>query len=119
MKITAVVATPLYAPRWLPYTDEDGLVYGGTEGRAGSDGRPSDQDKKRRQLAGKESRGGVIVIETDGPLVGLGEVSTCWTPDGVEQCRCVTEQLAALVVRSDSFAMHSSTTAREYVTDTE
>ena len=41
---------------------------------------------------------GVVVIETDGGHVGLGEVSTCWSPDGVEQCTCVTERLAPLVV---------------------
>jgi muconate cycloisomerase len=98
MKITAVTATALYAPRWLPYTDENGVAFAGGEGRAGSDGRPADQNSRRGQKAGQESRGGVVVIETDGPHVGLGEVSTCWSPDGVEQCRCVTERLAALVV---------------------
>ena len=58
MKITAVTATALYAPRWLPYVDEDGIAFSGGEGRAGSDGRPEDQNTRRRQKAGKESRGG-------------------------------------------------------------
>ena len=34
---------------------------------------------------------------TDSEHTGVGEIATCWTPDGVDQCRCVTEKLAPLV----------------------
>eukprot|EP01050_Picozoa_sp_SAG11_P014814 SAG11_NODE_1863_length_4154_cov_3.719359_2_plen_131_part_00 len=104
MQITGVTATPVYAPRWLPYVDEQGEAFSGGEGRAGVDGRPDDQNERRRQPAGKESRGGIVVLRTDAcdgggaPVLGLGEVSTCWTPDGVEQCAVVTERLRRVVV---------------------
>ena len=97
MKIIGLSATPLYAPRWLPYVDENGTAYSGSEGRAGVDGRPPDQNKRRRTYT-DESRGGVVVIHTDSEHMGLGEVSTCWSPDAVEQCACVVEVLAPVVI---------------------
>ena len=97
MKIIGLSATPLYAPRWLPYVDENGKAYSGSEGRAGVDGRPHDQNNKRRTYT-DESRGGVVVVQTDGEHVGLGEVSTCWSPDAVEQCACVMEVLAPVLI---------------------
>ena len=38
-----------------------------------------------------------MLITTDSEHTGVGEIATCWTPDGVDQCRCVTEKLAHLV----------------------
>ena len=38
------------------------------------------------------------MISTDGEQCGLGEVSTCWSPDAVEQCAAINELLAPVLL---------------------
>ena len=50
----------------------------------------------------------VIFVHTDhrlpaggGTLTGVGEVATCWVPDGVELCAMIDNSLAPLLIGQD------------------
>lgn len=49
------------------------------------------------------------MIQTDTEHQGLGEVSTCWSPDAVEQCACIMDVLAPVVVGAENPAAQINT----------
>jgi L-alanine-DL-glutamate epimerase-like enolase superfamily enzyme len=92
MRITKIVATPLWAPRRQ--------FFGRVMKTAQSAHQPAGAD------AGVACFHGVVHIHTDHSArgvvtVGVGEVATCWDPDGVELCRMIDSTLAPLLLGKD------------------
>jgi L-alanine-DL-glutamate epimerase-like enolase superfamily enzyme len=99
MKITAVIATPLWAPRRKYY------------------GRPMKTAQSAFHPAGGEDvpecLHALVRVRTDSPsgVEGVGEVATCWAPDAVELCRIIDQTLSPLLVGSDPFEIARCATA--------
>ena len=93
MKITAITATPLYAPRRKFF------------GRHMTTAQTAHQPEGMSD--GVACVHALILVKTDssvpGGITGLGEVATCWAPDGVELAAIVTNTLAPLLIGEDPF----------------
>ena len=78
MKITAIRAIPVRVPRPQPFTSSLGLQAG--------------------------SENAVVVVETDGGVTGIGEISSIWDRKGRGQAEDVNDLLAEALVGMDPFA---------------
>ena len=94
MKITAITATPLWAPRRKFF------------------GRHMTTAQTAHQPAGMAEGvacvHALILISTDnqttpGGITGIGEVCTCWSPDGQELAAIIDRTLAPLLIGADPF----------------
>ena len=113
MKITAIHCTPLWAPRKKFF------------------GRVMTTAQSAHQPAGTEvgtaCLHALIRVKTDssvpGGIIGLGEVATCWSPDGVELCSIIDDLLAPVLLGQDPFqiallaAKMEAAVAQKYGTD--